>query len=140
MPIKDIIENSNINIDKKNIYYNEPMSKYTSFKIGGEAECLIKVFNYDELIEVLRIVKKNNIKITVLGNGTNCLVLDGGIKGITLMIRFEEISFENEDRNDIDCIVDSGCKIGKLAQILLKKEITGFEELSGIPRNNRWSN
>lgn len=121
-----------LKIAKERIYYQEPMEKHTTFKIGGPAECLIKIEKVEELKEILKIVNKNNIPITVIGNGSNLLVLDKGIKGITLMIKLEKIDIQ-EKNETIEITVGAGEKLGKLAQICLQKEITGLEELSGIP-------
>ena len=91
MELKEKIEKANLHIDENKIKYNEPMNKYTSFKIGGPAECLIKIDNEDDLKEILKFVKEENIKLTILGNGSNVLVLDKGIKGITLLMKIEKI-------------------------------------------------
>lgn len=121
-----------LKIAKERIYYQEPMKKHTTFKIGGPAECLIKIEKVEELKEILKMVNKNNLPITVIGNGSNLLVLDKGIKGITLMIKLEKIEIQ-EKNETIEITVGAGEKLGKLAQICLQKEITGLEELSGIP-------
>lgn len=132
MDIQKLINNSNLNIAKERIYFNEPMKKHTTFKIGGPAQCLIKIENTQELIEILEFANRNNIKITVIGNGSNLLVLDSGIEGITLAIKLENYHIL-EDNSKVEVIAEAGCKLGKLAQILLQNEISGFEELSGIP-------
>jgi len=130
--IKKLIEDADLRIEQSKILYEEPMSKHTSFKIGGPAECFIKIDNIEDLKQILEVSKENHIPLTIIGNGSNLLVLDGGVKGIVLKIQIEECSIlEQEDR--IKVIVSSGMKIGKLARILLKEKITGFEELSGIP-------
>lgn len=54
-------------IPKENIYINEPMSKHTSFKIGGPAECFIKAQNIEQLKNILEYAKKENIKINIIG-------------------------------------------------------------------------
>ena len=132
MNIKDILENSNLTIPKDNILYNEDMKKHTTFKIGGPAECFIKIKTKEELKEILNIAKESEIPVTILGNGSNILVLDGGIKGITLTIQIEYIDIkQNGEKYKIN--VGGGYKLSKLAQICLKNEISGFEELSGIP-------
>lgn len=132
MNIKEILENSNLTIPKDNILYNEDMKKHTTFKIGGPAECFIKIKTKEELKEILNIAKKNKIPVTILGNGSNILVLDGGIEGITLTIQIEYIDIKpNGEQYKI--YVGGGYKLAKLAQICLKNEISGFEELSGIP-------
>ena len=73
-------------IPKEKILQNAQMKKYTSFKIGGNAEILIKISTIDELKEVIKYTQKNNITIFILGNGSNLLVSDEGIKGIVLKI------------------------------------------------------
>ena len=128
--IKEILENSKLN--KENLYYNEPMAKHTSFKIGGPADVFIKVDNIEELKETLDLSKQNQIPLTIIGNGSNLLVTDKGIRGITAKLNLKYIGIENENSKEI-IKVDAGVPVGLLAQKLLKEEITGFEELSGIP-------
>ena len=132
MEIKQIIENSNLAIPKDNILYNEDMKKHTTFKIGGPAECFIKIKTKEELKEILVFARENKIPITILGNGSNILVLDGGIKGITLTIQIEYLDIKQDDEKYQVC-VGGGYKLAKFAQVFLKNEISGFEELSGIP-------
>lgn len=122
----------NLKISKNNISYQESMRKHTTFKIGGPAECFIKIDKIEDLKEVLSFAQENKIAITIIGNGSNVLVLDQGIKGITLMIKLEKVEIQEKDEK-IQITVGAGEKLGKLAQICLQKEITGFEELSGIP-------
>jgi len=130
LDIKKIIEK--LDLTEEQIFYQEPMKKHTTFKIGGAAECLIKVKTSQELKEILKVVKDNNIPVTVIGNGSNLLVLDGGIQGITLMIKIEKIEIQEKEKS-IQITVGAGEKLGKLAQIAYQRELTGFEELSGIP-------
>lgn len=132
MELKKLILESNIKIDKSNIIFDEPMKKYTTFKIGGIAESLIKITNEEELKEILEFTNKEKIKATIIGNGSNILVSDKGIRGIVILNRIENIRVERKKEN-IEVIVGSGTKMSKLAYILLKEEIEGFEELSGIP-------
>ncbi len=132
MEIKQIIENSNLAIPKDNILYKEDMKKRTTFKIGGPAECFIKIKTKEELKEILVFARENKIPITILGNGSNILVLDGGIKGITLTIQIEYLDIKQDDEK-YKVYVGGGYKLAKLAQVFLKNEISGFEELSGIP-------
>lgn len=132
MNLKELIEKSNLQIDKEKILYNEPMSKHTTFKIGGPAECFIKIDNIDDLKEILSLSKENKVPLTVVGNGSNLLVLDNGIKGITTCIKLEGIELKEE--NDFYILkVASGEKIGKVARMMCSKEISGMEELLGIP-------
>lgn len=151
MSIKEMIEKSNLKIDKEKILYNEPMKKYTTFKVGGPAECLIKISSKEDLKEILKFANENNIQITVLGNGSNVLVQDKGIKGITLIIKIEKIEIENQAENSnnnkgknkeenngndnakVRIKLGAGEKIAKVGIKFSKEGLTGFEEISGIP-------
>lgn len=128
--IEEILEKSKLN--KENLYYDEPMAKHTSFKIGGPADVFIKVDNIEELKETLDLSKQNQIPLTIIGNGSNLLVTDKGIRGITVKLNLKDIEIKNENNKQI-IKVDAGVPVGLLAQKLLKEEIAGFEELSGIP-------
>lgn len=130
MEVKNQIKD--LKIPESKIRYQEPMSKHTTFKIGGEAECLVKIDDVKDLKEVLEMANQSKIPITILGNGSNLLVLDKGIKGITLMIKLQEIKIQEKDEV-IEITVGAGEKLGKLSQICLQNGITGLEELSGIP-------
>ena len=133
MENKQILENLEKIISKERIKQNEPMKKHTSFKIGGPAEFYIKITSIKELQKILEFAKKEKIKITILGNGSNVLVSDSGIKGIVIRTNLKEIKIEPKEQNKIEITVDDATPIGFLAQKLLKEEITGFEEISGIP-------
>ena len=132
LKIEEIIKNSKLKISEDKILYNEPMKKYTTFKIGGPAECLIKIDNVDSLKSILKFANENKIPLTIIGNGSNILVLDEGIKGIVLIIKIDNLKIE-EQENVAKVAVGAGYKLGILAYKLLEKELTGFEELSGIP-------
>lgn len=129
---KEIIEKIQKVIPKEKIYINEEMKKYTSFKIGGPAECLIKIESVDQIKEVYKIAKEFNIPLTVIGNGSNLLVSDRGIKGIVLKIEIKKLEFQ-EDKGKINIVVGSGEKLGIMAQKFLNQEIEGFEFATGIP-------
>ncbi len=122
-------------ISENQILLNANMKEYTSFKIGGNADILVTIKNEQEAKYVLEISKKNNCSIFVLGNGTNILVKDKGIRGIVLRNRIdyiEEVKPIDED-DYVEVLVGSGVKNSILAQKLLKENLTGFEFASGIP-------
>ena len=125
---EDIIEF----ISKENIKLDEPMSKHTSFKTGGNAEVFATVETEKQIQELLKYSKINNIKLYIIGNGSNLLVSDEGIQGIVAKISFQELNISEQDE-DIIVRVGAGYKVMALAQILKQKGITGFEELSGLP-------
>ena len=132
MENKEILSGLKQIISEDKIKLNEPMKQHTSFKIGGPAEFYIEINSIEELKKILEFSKKENINLTIIGNGSNLLVLDEGIKGIVIRLNFKELQI-NEIEDKIEVIVESGIQLGYLAQLLLKKEISGFEELSGIP-------
>lgn len=109
-------------ISKERIKINEPMNKHTSFKIGGNAEFFVKVDSLEELRKILNFTKENKIETTIVGNGTNLLVLDNGIQGIVIKLDLKKI--EIEEKNQIEITVESGVQLGFLAQKFLKEEIT----------------
>lgn len=122
-------------ISEDNIFQNESMKKHTSFKIGGNAEFFVKAKNIEQVEYVLKICEKNNISLTIIGNGSNILVKDLGIKGIVLKIDINDIDIVEKDIDTNEVVVDvgAGVNLGMLAQVLLKKSISGFEFASGIP-------
>lgn len=109
MNIEEILKKSNLPIEDKEIKFNEPMNKHSTFKIGGPAECFIKINKEEQLKEILKIAKQNKIPLTIIGNGSNILVSDDGIKGITLMINIEGIEIE-EKKENVEIIAGAGEK------------------------------
>ena len=84
------MENIKKELEKKlnnsKITLQEDMKKHTSFKIGGNADMFIQTNSQDDIETIVQYAKQNNIPITVIGNGSNLLVKDKGIRGITLCI------------------------------------------------------
>ena len=139
-------------IPENQVFIDEPMSEHTSFKIGGNADLFVKIKNIDELIYAINIAKTNKIEVTVIGNGSNILVKDNGIRGMVLKIEIDNISiqrynltqkkFHQDDNapevdltgfNKIIVTAGAGVKNGALAQMLAKENIAGFEFAAGIP-------
>lgn len=121
------------NIDiKEKIIFDEPMKKHTSFKIGGTADEFVKVTNELELKKAIEYAKQKKLKITIFGNGSNLLVLDKGIRGLVIKIEIQTIKIERKEEY-AEIIVGSGYKTMALGIKLMNEELSGFEELSGIP-------
>lgn len=133
-------------LGKENVKYNEPMSKHTSFRVGGNADIFATVDSEEKLIKVIELATKLSMPITIVGNGTNLLVKDGGIRG--LVIRYIENNYriidveslenkEQSNKNDENkskaITVSSGMTNARLAKILLDNSLTGFEFLAGVP-------
>ncbi len=119
-----------ISIEK--IKVDEPMSKHTSFKTGGTADFYIIAKTIEEVQKVMEYARIKKIKLYIIGNGSNLLVSDEGIEGIVLKISLDNISIIEQGENII-AKAGAGVKVMALAQELKKLEITGFEELAGIP-------
>lgn len=114
------------------IYIDEPMKNHTTFKIGGNADFLIRIKEIEELKSVIKIAKKYKQNITILGNGSNVLVKDNGIRGIVIIIDIDKIEIQKEEKNAY-VTVDAGAKLSIVASKLLTEEIQGFEFAYGIP-------
>lgn len=110
---------------EENIFVNEPMKKHTTFKVGGNADYLVTPTSKEEIIELLKI----DIPKTIIGNGSNLLVKDGGIRGLVI-----QLSKNNSYTiNDNIIEADSGIFVAKLSQLALKEGLTGLEFACGIP-------
>ena len=142
-----MVELENI-LGKENVKYNEPMSKHTSFRVGGNADIFATVDSEEKLTKVVEIAKNTSMSITIVGNGTNLLVKDGGIRGLVIkyiandysIIDTEEIKDKSnlrefeENNNKCKIVkVSSGMTNARLAKILLDNSLTGFEFLAGVP-------
>ncbi len=118
---------------ESSIKENELMSKHTSFKVGGPADIFINAKTEEDVQNIVKYAFSNNIPLTVIGNGSNLLVKDGGVRGIVLKVGIEDFSIEKEDDNTYIVTAGAGVKNGYVAQKLLIDEIEGFEFAAGIP-------
>lgn len=117
----------------KDIAMDEPMSVHTSFKIGGNADIFIKVADIEKLKEILNFAKLNEIPTTIIGNGSNILVKDKGIRGLVIKLDFKAVNIEKLDNKKVKVIAEAGASLGTIAQKLLKENISGFEFAAAIP-------
>src|ERR687890_1642426 len=65
---------------------DEPLRRYTAWKIGGPADAFLEPSSVGELIETVETAREHDVPVTILGGGTNVLVLDGGIRGLTIRL------------------------------------------------------
>ena len=119
------------------IFCNELMKCHTSFKIGGPADFFVKLKNIEQLKSVKEIALKNNIPFVIVGNGSNLLVRDKGIRGIVGKLDFEQLEINQETGK---VIASADYPVSKLARECAQKGLSKMEFLAGIPRNFRWSN
>lgn len=116
------------NIDKDRVLVNEPMCKHTTFKIGGPADIFVTINSVQELKTVIKLAKENNININCIGNGSNTLVRDKGIRGITIKLNMKEIIVKDDTIE-----VEAGASLPVLAKTACENNLTGLEFACGIP-------
>ncbi len=116
---------------KKNISENTKLSNYSWFNLGGPAEYFFKPSEKNELIEFLRHNKKNNLKITILGAGSNTLIRDNGVKGVVIKLGPSFSKINLIDKN----IIEAGAATldRKISDFAKENNIGNFEFLSCIP-------
>ena len=102
-------------IDKEKVLLDEPMKKHTTFRIGGPADYFIVPSEVEEIKAVVSLCEETGMPYYVIGNGSNLLVKDNGIRGIVIMLNMDKIEIE-----DTIVTVEAGVKLGFLAQKLLK--------------------
>lgn len=126
--MKNIIEQlKKENIGK--IEENISLAKYTTYKAGGLASLIVYPKNIEKLICLLKIIRENNIKYKILGNGSNLLFSDKKWNGV--IIKLSE--FDDIEIIDNKIKVSSGYSLMKLSRIAAKNSLTGLEFASGIP-------
>ena len=111
------------------ILENEPMSKHTTFRIGGNAEVFVSP-KISQVADIMKLAKEYEIPVTIIGNGSNLLVGDKGIRGLVLSFGKDA----EEIQVDGSCmIVSAGALLSKIAAEAAKRSLTGFEFAAGIP-------
>lgn len=127
----DIIKNEckKIRIDSI-IKYDEPLKNHTSIRIGGPADVFCSPGNIEDLKKVISISKEYNIPFLVLGNGTNLLILDNGIRGLVINLNK---GFKKTIFSDKIVKVGAGVSLVYLSKIALNRELSGLEFACNIP-------
>jgi len=111
--------------------FNVPMSRYTSLKIGGNADCMAFPKDETDLRDILSFAASKNFPVHLIGAGTNLLVRDGGIRGVVVNMSegFSDINWTGEDI----CIAGSGLRLAELLSEASRRGLTGLEFACGIP-------
>ena len=117
-------------LGEKNVLKDEPMKNHTTFKIGGKADFVVFPENEEQIIAVLNLLKSENIPATVLGNGSNILVGDGGIDGVVIIIGK---NMKNAEINGTTVKAQCGILLSRIANLAYENSLTGLEFASGIP-------
>ena len=125
------IENKFCNcLGSDNVKQQEPMSRHTTFRIGGPADFYLCPHSTNEVQEIVEICKEEKLPYFVLGNGSNLLVSDKGYRGVVIQLwkNFSDITVK-------DCCIQAkaGALLSKVAAEALEAGLTGMEFASGIP-------
>lgn len=115
---------------KGDVRFDEPMSRHTSFRIGGPADVFILPKDLEDLIVILAFAQKQSIPIFVIGQGTNLLVRDKGIRGIVIKLAAYFGGAKTE--GDVVC-AGAGVRLGRLVKLAANKSLSGLEFVVGIP-------
>lgn len=124
------IENLSRIVPKESIVLNELMSRHTTFCVGGEAACLLKVSNSKELSRIITFLRQTEHDFFVLGNGSNLLVSDNGYDGVVLKLEGE---FSEIRTDGLKIIAGAGVSLSKAAKTAMEEGLTGMEFALGIP-------
>ena len=109
---------------------DEPMSRHTTFRTGGPADIYIEPSCAEELKQVLDICREENVAYTIIGNGSNLLVGDGGYRGVLISFGkpFAQVTIEGAQVR-----TGAGALLSAVAKQVLNASLTGFEFAAGIP-------
>ncbi|WP_298594419.1 UDP-N-acetylmuramate dehydrogenase [uncultured Mitsuokella sp.] len=117
-------------IEPNRFRLDEPMKLHTTFKIGGPADCLIFPASMEEVERVMALVKKYDLPLTILGNGSNVLVQDGGIRGVVVKFARPMGAIRCEGAR---IIAASGALLKDVSESAAANGLTGLEFACGIP-------
>ena len=112
------------------VYVDEPMSRHTTFRIGGKADLLVEPTNVNQAEAVFKLLRQMEVPCVVLGNGSNVLVGDRGIRGVVVKLGKE---FGACDVDGTMIYAQCGIKLSRLANLALGNCLTGLEFAAGIP-------
>ena len=121
------------NFPNSEIYQNHPLAPYTTVKIGGPADIFIHTKSSEEFKNILNFLENENTEvtnlITIIGNGSNLLISDSGLRGI--VIKNDSTEIEILPNNQIK--VSSGVQLPQLINFSLDHGLVGLEEFAYIP-------
>lgn len=129
--MKEEIRNKFISaLGKERVIFDEPMSKHTTFRIGGPADIFAMPETYEQIGGILKLCKAENLPFFVLGNGSNLLVSDQGYRGVIIQMdrNMQDIRLEGEEIH-----AGSGALLSSIAVEARNASLTGFEFAGGIP-------
>lgn len=114
----------------EDILRNEPMCRHTTFRVGGEAQCFIRISSREQLMKVIPYLQQVEMPFFILGNGSNLLVGDKGYEGVILQVG-DKMNAVSVQGNQI--IAQAGALLSQVARSAMEHSLTGLEFASGIP-------
>lgn len=127
---QDFIREAGLLLGQEQFFVNEPMSQHTTFNIGGPADYLLFPSNMEQLSKIFVLLKNYDIPHTILGNGSNVLVLDKGIRGAVIKMH-APMSYKRCEGNRI--VAGAGAYLKHVSQFAAENGLTGMEFACGIP-------
>lgn len=116
-------------VSKKNVVKKKPLKEYTYTKLGGEADYFVRPETYDQVQRIIKFARENKVPFTLLGNGSNLIIKDGGIRGIVMNLgNLSAVTIEGDV-----VIAQAGAKIIDVSRAALAEHLTGLEFACGIP-------
>jgi UDP-N-acetylmuramate dehydrogenase len=115
---------------KGTVSQGEEMCHYTTFHVGGPADLFITPVDFDDLLITLKILRNARLPVMTIGNGSNMLVSDLGIRGGVLKLQDE---FNTITRNENDLIIGAGANLQRVVNYAAKESLSGLESNLGIP-------
>jgi len=135
MSVRDIIEKHELYEKiKENFKFSCPLSSYTSFRIGGDGDVIYEPSNIDELQKMSSFFLEHNFEVSLIGNGSNLLVSDNGIRGVLIRLaKFKDISIIRNEEDDVFLNVGAGALVDDVITFCGDKGISGLEDFAGLP-------
>lgn len=130
MDIKQFVQLLKTKLPQNIIFENEQMKNYTTFKIGGNVDVMIKPTSYEEVSEAIKLCRAHKIPYYILGNGSNLLVADEGYRGVVIQI-YNQLANVQVEENMIKA--QAGALLSKIAHKAMENSLTGLEFAHGIP-------
>nr|WP_036817938.1 UDP-N-acetylmuramate dehydrogenase [Pontibacillus yanchengensis] len=116
-------------LPKEHVMVNEILKNHTYTQLGGRADLFVTPTTYEEVQQVVKIANKAEVPFTLLGNGSNVIIKDGGIRGIVLSLK----KLDSIKRENNSIIAESGARIIDASREALNEKLTGLEFACGIP-------
>ena len=118
-----------------NATFDEPMSRHTSFRVGGPAEAYVLPDRYDQLFSLVAWCRENGHPLLVIGGGTNLLVKDGGISGVVIDLSrcLNAITPKGVENDGVFVSVMAGARMKTLCSFALSNGLGGMNFAIGIP-------